>query len=151
RLDRIDLAVTALRADDKASVSQALIEEALYLAVNHAHPLARKRAVSLDEVHEPPFIERVNCDVWAGLRDEFERRGVQPRSVSRVENDQSVITLIAAGLGISIMPIRSNTQGVVFIPIENLTLKRRIGLLWQDLSRSPSLEQFCRFTEQHHR
>jgi DNA-binding transcriptional LysR family regulator len=148
RLDRIDLAITALRSDDKASVSQVIIEEALYMAVNRAHPLARKRSISLNEAHERPFIERINCDVWAALRDEFERHGVQPRSVCRTENDQSTLSMIAAGLGISIMPIRPNTQGVAFIPIENLTLKRKIGLLWQDPARSLSLERFCLYAEQ---
>src|SRR5262249_40616800 len=151
RLDRIDLAITALRPDDKESVSQVILEEALYLAVNQAHPLARKRAVTLNDLHEQPFIERINCEVWVGVHDAIERCRIQPKSVYRAENDQSVITLIAAGLGVSIMPIRSNTQGVKFVPIENLTLKRRIGLLCQDLSRSLSLEHFCRFAEQRHR
>ena len=150
RLGRIDLAITALRADDTAGVSRVIMEEAIYLAVNQAHPLALKRAVTLNEVHEQSFIERINCEVWGEVRDAFERCHIKPRSVYRAENDQSVITLIAAGLGVSIMPIRSNTQGVTFIPIEDLTLKRRIGLVWQDLSRSLSLEHFCRFTEQHY-
>jgi DNA-binding transcriptional LysR family regulator len=56
-----------------------------------------------------------------------------------------VITLIAAGLGVSVMPVRPNAHGVEFIPIENLSLKRRIGLVWQEDSHSTWVGQFRRF------
>jgi outer membrane protein assembly factor BamB len=47
----------------------------------------------------------------------------------------------------SIAPIRLCAQGDVLIPIENLSLKRKIGPLWRDLSHSLSIERFRHFTE----
>ena len=145
RLDQIDLAVTVLRANDKATSSQVFIEEALFLAVNEGHPLAQKNTVRLQDLDGQPFIERINCEIWAEVQDEFKRCHVQPRVAYRAEKDQSVITLIGAGLGASIMPVRQNAHGVRFIPIENFALRRRIGLVWQENSQSKLVEQFSRF------
>src|SRR5262245_36828228 len=132
RRDQIDLAFTVLQASDKASATQMFLEEALYLAVNDDHPLALKETVCLQELDGQPFIERINCDVWADLHEEFRRCRLRPRVVHRAENDQSVIALIALGQGVSIMPVRPNAHGVGFIPIENLLLRRKIGLVWQE-------------------
>jgi DNA-binding transcriptional LysR family regulator len=142
RLDQIDLAITVLRQEDKPNTSRVFMEEALHLAVRGDHPLARKRAVRLQEFDGQPFIERINCEIWAEVHEEFRRRRVRPQIAYRAENDQSVITLIAAGLGASIMPVRPNAHGVKFVPIEDFSLKRKIGLLWQESSPSKWVELF---------
>jgi DNA-binding transcriptional LysR family regulator len=68
-----------------------------------------------------------------------------PCSYARAENDQSVITLIAAGLDVSVMPLRPNAHAVEFIPIEDFPLKRKIGFVWQEDSQSKWVGQFTRF------
>jgi DNA-binding transcriptional LysR family regulator len=147
RMDQIDFAVTTLRVEDKTGNSLLIFEEALFLALKQNHPLARRRTVSLREVDQQPFIERINCELWGELQDEFKRCRIQPQSVYRAETDSSVLSLIASGLGLSIMPVRDNRYGIEFVPIEDLAIKRKIGIMWQDITRSMPLQQFCRFVK----
>ncbi|HMV48506.1 MAG TPA: LysR family transcriptional regulator [Blastocatellia bacterium] len=148
RTGQIDLALTVLRAEENSNASLALTEETLFLAAGDQHPLAQKASVRLEDVDGQPFIERLNCEIWPGLLVEFQRHGVRPRIVYRAENDQSVMSLIAVEQGLSVMPARPNPHGVRFVPIEDLALKRRVGLVWQEASLSKLAASFQNFVRQ---
>lgn len=127
----IDLAVTVLDKGEDAKSSLSLFQQRRALAVSVNHPFAQRGTVRLAEINEQPYIDRMHCELWDETRQLFESKMLQPHVVYRANHEEWVIALIAAGLGIAIMPEWQDIPGVVYIPISDLPLHRAIGLVWR--------------------
>jgi DNA-binding transcriptional LysR family regulator len=126
RDERIDVAfVRTAIADQEGLVVSPLLKEAMVLALPRAHGLARRtsRAVSLKALAEETFIiyRRHN---GPGLHDAIlsacNAAGFNPRVGQEAPRIVSTLNLVAAGLGISLVPEslrRMRMDGVVFRPI----------------------------------
>lgn len=109
-----------------------LFEEQLMIIVSSQHPFANRKELELQQLHEQAFIERVKCESWYDVHNEFTKQDIKPEIVYRAETDESVLCLVAAGLGISIMPARHSPYDVSFIPIKDFKLERHIVVLYSD-------------------
>jgi len=105
-----------------------LFEEYLCVVTSTQHPLARHNELELNQLAEQPFIERVKCESWNEVHAIFQMHDIQPYSVCRAENDDSVLSLVAANLGVSIMPVRNTPYDVKFTRIKDLKITRPIGI-----------------------
>ena len=105
-----------------------LFEEQLKIVVSKQHPFARGKGVRLKQLAEQPFIERIKCESWDEVHRALEKQTTQPLSVCRAEKDESVLALVAADLGISIMPFRDTPYAVTFVSIMDLQIARHIGI-----------------------
>ena len=126
RDERIDVAfVRTAIADQEGLVVSPLLKEAMVLALPRAHRLARRtgKAVSLKALAEETFIiyRRHN---GPGLHDAIlsacNAAGFSPRVGQEAPRIVSTLNLVAAGLGISLVPEslrRMRMDGVVFRPI----------------------------------
>ena len=113
-----------------------LFNENLTLAVCRQHPFTTQKEIKLSQLTGQAFIERIKCEAWDDVHNIFTKLGVKPHSVCRAENDDSVLSLVAANLGVSIMPIRNTPYDVNFIPIKDLQVTRKIGISYS--SKTPS-------------
>jgi len=127
----IDLALTWLREQDSPQTSQFLCHQPLSLAVPPAHPFARSKHLSAADLDGQPYIERLNCEFWRANPKMFESMGVKPKIIYSANNEEWVISLIRAGMGISIMPIWTDLNDIIYVPITELNLKRTVGLKWR--------------------
>ncbi|MYS41703.1 LysR family transcriptional regulator, partial [Streptomyces sp. SID5998] len=118
-----------------AGVEQAVIgEDPCDLIVPEGHPFAGRRAVRREElggqrwVCQPPG--RV-CHDW--LVRTLRSAGHEPEIVHRAEENPTLIALVAAGLGISLIPRLGRgplPPGVAEVPLDPMPV-RRLYALWR--------------------
>ncbi|GAA1970288.1 LysR family transcriptional regulator [Amycolatopsis minnesotensis] len=107
-------------------------EQPLYLTVPEQHPLASRREVRVAELADEPF---VLLEHGYGLRQIIDGlcrdAGFTPKIAFEGQESDTVRGLVAAGLGVSLLPRfePGTPAGVVEIPIRPRTT-RTLGLAW---------------------
>jgi DNA-binding transcriptional LysR family regulator len=83
-----------------------LIDDPMYLALPRDHPLAAKPRVRLNDVAEETWIQESGAHSWCGSFHEAvcTNAGFQPKVGFRSDDYNVVQGLIAAGVGISLLP-----------------------------------------------
>lgn len=74
----------------------------------------------------------------------FRRSGFLPHVVMEASDNNSLLTLVIAGMGCTIMPELARahaTNDVVFLPLEDLTLEMPLELVWRADNVSPVLQR----------
>lgn len=145
----IDLAVTVLDGREDPKTSMVLFRQRRMLAVPTTHPFARRGTVRLVDLAGQPFIQRLHCELWGETQTLFASKDIQPRIVYRADHEEWVISLVAAGLGMTIMPFWHDVLEVAYIPISDLALQRAIGLVWRTGQVSKVIDKFCVFAASH--
>ncbi|MBV2364012.1 LysR family transcriptional regulator [Streptomonospora nanhaiensis] len=112
------------------------------------HPLAHREILDLDEVLNEPWISWRGgsiCDDW--LHGMLRARGAEPVIAHTVEEHQTKLTMIAAGLGAAVMPrlgLGPVPEGVRLVPVQP-ALTRQVFAFWhQDSARRPALTAVLR-------
>lgn len=129
-------------------IVEALLDEDILIALPADHPLARQRSLSVGALADEPFVlfPRV---IGSGLYDEIiaacQRAGFSPRVEQQASQVTSIVNLVAAGLGVSMVPAsmrQINSDGVVYRRIEEPAPRAHMSLIYRDSSSSPSLTNF---------
>jgi DNA-binding transcriptional LysR family regulator len=115
------LRVPVSRPDGVALLT--LLQEPAMVALPLDHALAQRRAVALKDLHHEPVIlvRRPGAPgLYANLLALCARHGVMPRVVAEVDRMMTNLNLVAAGVGLSVVP--SSMQGahagaVVYRPL----------------------------------
>lgn len=119
-----------------------LFNEQLMMVVSSQHPFASSKEIELKQLDDQAFIERTKCESWDDVHSKFEKIGINPKTVYRAETDDSVLSLVAADLGISIMPVRNTPYDVTFIQIKDLQIERNIGVVISPTMHSQHVQHF---------
>lgn len=133
---------------DASLIVEPILREALMLAVPKGHALGRLRAVPVRSLAKAPFI-RFPRRVAPGLYDQIDRMcsraGFKPRVVQEALQIQTTISLVAAGLGIAIVPesIQSlHPEQVVYRPLIRPAAMTELGIAYEGENNSPVLRVF---------
>ncbi len=113
------------------------------LAIPPAMNISLKPKIQLSDLHEQPFIHRMPCEALGSLQQIFDVEGISPQIRARIQTVEYAIGLVAAGLGIAIVPAvtsLTDRQDIVFRPLDDIDLKRTIGLA-QPLASANSQHQ----------
>ncbi|WP_205709249.1 LysR substrate-binding domain-containing protein [Kineococcus siccus] len=129
----VDLVLTSPLPRRAGLVVHALLEQPLVLALPPGHPLAARARLRLaDAAHE----EFVVFEPGYGLRSTVDRMfaeaGVAPRIAFEGQDADTVRGLVAAGLGVAVLPAADGARGVVERPLEGATTSRTLGLVWRE-------------------
>ena len=83
-----------------------LVDDPMYLALPRDHPLGRKSRVRLQDVAEETWIQETGSHSWCGSFHEAvcAKAGFSPKVGFRSDDYNVVQGLIAAGVGISLLP-----------------------------------------------
>ncbi|PMB54025.1 LysR family transcriptional regulator [Fischerella thermalis CCMEE 5201] len=146
----IDLAITVLDNREDPKTSMILYKQRRMLAVPTSHPFAQRGSVRLMELNQQPYIDRLHCELWGETQNLFASKDIQPQVIYKADHEEWVISLIAAGLGMSIMPEWQGIPGVTYIPVLDLPLQRAIGLIWRAKQESVVINKFCAFAASHY-
>ena len=144
RLSRgqIDVALTIVRRDSERFAGEVLFAESYRLAMHGGHRLAGRATITADELADEPMIVRRHCEVLSETSKHFTDRGVRPFFSFRSTNDEQVLSLVSAGVGITVMPASYRVDGVVNPALSGFDLRREIGLLYaahsEHLRHAPS-------------
>jgi DNA-binding transcriptional LysR family regulator len=149
---RLDIAlVRPPEKPDKRLEFLFLLHETAVVAVSDRHPLAAKKRVTVADLAEQPLIvpERRSRPHSHDLTMKlFAEAGLHARVVQLANEKQTIVNLVAAGLGVAIVPrwtSRMAARGVRFIPLAASDMNRLpLAAAWtrstRDLVRDEMLE-----------
>jgi LysR family hydrogen peroxide-inducible transcriptional activator len=112
---------------------QTIRTEELLLALPAKHVLAGKNSFSLKQVADEPFILMKTGHGFRQITLDFYRKvGLEPKVVFESGGIETVQALVAAGLGISLVPqMVAKFPGVVYARVTQPTAARTISLAWR--------------------
>jgi DNA-binding transcriptional LysR family regulator len=118
------------------------------LCVPARHPAADAPLVDLRDMAHESFI-MVSREVGPSSYDDmmamFSRAGFTPRLTHTTRNWSSVMTLIAHGCGVGLVPLsmaRANKPGVRIVPLSGLPAPVAAVMMWNPTQVSPALAKF---------
>ena len=111
-----------------------VMSEELMAVVPVSHPLAQKENITLEELCREPLVTyNSRCGTRYDLENFFREYGVRPRQIIEAQNEKMIASMVAAGIGVSIMPWiqEVNVYHVVSVPLEHHRLKRLLYMFWR--------------------
>ena len=148
REGRLDAAILALPLHDDQLHVEFLFEEPFLLAVPAGHPLARRTAITLDDLqHERLLLlEEGHC-----LRDQAldvcHLAGANERSGFRATSLETLRHMVAAEVGITLLPLLAvsppipASRDIALVPFQAPSPHRRIAMTWR---RTSAMDGFLR-------
>lgn len=127
---RADVALTILRPATDKFASERLFEEGYGLALPSTHRLAEAASLRGEELADEVMMVRRHCEVLAETSRYFTDRNVRPAFSYRGVNDDRVMAMVRAGLGITVMPDSYREAGVARVKLEGFTPRRIVGLCY---------------------
>lgn len=120
-------------ADDDVEIRY-VYDDPLLIALPLTHQLAGEQAVQLADLRDAHWIEGAGRETPCSriLDDAFEEAGYQPRIVFDSGDYQVVLRLVAAGVGVGVVPrlaVSGYHPDVVLLPLRPRPLYRRIALV----------------------
>lgn len=139
----LDVAIAARPyAFDPALAVEALGTDPLVVAVPAHYPAARAGAITLGELRDAPAItlDPVHC-LSDQVAEFCDRQGIHPAVACRGAQLATVLELVSAGVGVSIVPAmaaaRHGATGCAFVPLAEQRLTREIVAVWPPRSARP--------------
>lgn len=130
----IDLALVSLPVERAGLVTEEFFDEPLVVALPKDHRLARRRALTLDDLSEEAFILMKEGHCLAGQALQFCRlNGFAPRVSFRSAQIETVLAFVAGGWGVSIVPAMARNpeiKGVRYRALGGMT--RAIGIIHRE-------------------
>ncbi len=125
-----------------------LLEERLVAALPDTHPLAARQVVSPRELADEPFVSFPR-QIGAGLYDEIlavcTAAGFSPNVVQEANEMQTIVSLVAAGIGVALVPEsmqRIAQPHVAYRRLRGSDVRLRLGLAVRAGERSPLVARF---------
>ena len=148
REGKLDAALLALPLHDEQLHAELLFEEPFVFAAPLQHPLASRTAMSMSELSDETLLllEDGHC-----LRDQAldvcRLSGAQERSGFRATSLETLRQMVAAGVGVTLLPALSvhepiaQSPNIRLIPFRAPAPSRQIALVWR---KSSALDGFLR-------
>lgn len=124
---RIDVALTLVGRGSGRFLEIPLSSETYGLALSFDHPLAQRKQIAAEELADNAMIVRRHCEALAETSRHFTERGIRPRFSLRSTNDDQVLQMVAAGLGVTVMPMSFEHPGVARPRLSGFEMERTIG------------------------
>ena len=126
-----------------------LVREDTVVVLPHTHPLARAgEPVPLSALATETFIlfpRGIGAGLYDAVTGACERAGFIPRLGQEAPQITSIVPMVGAGFGVSIVPRSTSqirTDEVVYLPIAGDAPKAPISLAWRRNDRSPVVRRF---------
>jgi DNA-binding transcriptional LysR family regulator len=149
----LDLSFVVLPLDPGPYETVELFRDPYVLVVPAGSPLAaRDRAPSLREVVEHPLISYRTCRTTRRVEERLRHSGNEPNIVFRSDDNGTVQGLVAAGVGIAIVPrltVDEDDRSIAVVDLGDRVPPRLIGIAWhRDRRRTPAAEAFVELARQ---
>lgn len=132
---RLDAAITILRPGLESFAQEKLRHEPYVLFVGANHRLAGAGSVDGGELAGETMIVRRQCEGLPEISRYFTRRDVRPSFSLRTLSDDRAMSMVAAGLGITVAPSSFHGAGLAHVKLNGLDLTRDVGLVYSDRAR----------------
>jgi DNA-binding transcriptional LysR family regulator len=149
--DRIDLAVLRPPLRRPGLMSRLIARERLVLAVPRGHHLVGEEPVALAELRDEDFVVYGTRDsvVDTAVTQACLAAGFLPRRAHEVAETSIMLTLVAAGLGVALLPesvLALRVDGVRYVPVAD-DVHIDLSLAWRSDNNSPALARLVEALE----
>jgi DNA-binding transcriptional LysR family regulator len=149
RTQEVDLCVASQPIEVNGLASTRLFDEPVGVGVPIDHPFAGRAAVGLDDLADQGFVSARPGHWQRRLLDRvFAARGRTPRIVCEVDELSAIASLIAAGLGIGLVPGFARglevTIPVTWVAVDSPDCRRTVTLYWGGDSHLPGAARLLR-------
>jgi DNA-binding transcriptional LysR family regulator len=130
-------------------VQETFHQEPLLVALSADHRLASREHINLRELRDEPFVfipPRWGTGYHARVSNACQEAGFTPNVIEEVEQLHTMVSLVSAGLGVSIVAAsvsRFQPPNVVFRSLDDPELYIEFGLAWRKEDLSPAVTAFC--------
>ncbi|SHG62675.1 LysR family transcriptional regulator [Massilia sp. CF038] len=146
----MDAAFIGLHTDAQGLTVETILEEPLVVALPAQHPLAKKRKVGFDALHDEAlfwFERRLNPGYYDYCESHFDRINFKPHKLAEPADHHILLGLIAENKGVALIPASLQAikrNGVVFRPLKEDGRPLRVGLAvaFASSNASPILPHF---------
>ena len=146
---RIDVGFVRLPLNDSAFEAEVVQRTPMVIGLPIGHPLSSHRQISFKDLDKQPFIMLKRSPLNHQYHDEIVRSwqamGVEPQIVQEVTEPFAALSLVEAGIGITILPesVRElHPDGVVLRKLNCPHLKADCGVVYTRGSRCSVLNAF---------
>jgi DNA-binding transcriptional LysR family regulator len=144
----IDIGFVREPRPDPALEIVTVMREPLRIAVNRSHPLAARPTLAVRDLAEEPFV-LFPADLAPGLHAQVmalcRAAGFTPRVVEESRELYTSVSLVEAGVGVSILPAsveKLGWRGVRYRPIPSSGAETRIAAAWRKDRERPVVGAF---------
>jgi len=125
-----DLRFTCQRYATDEDVFYPLWEDDYVIAMPLDHWLADFASLSIKQIDKQPFISRTPCDILESWNYLMQKQELTTDVRAQVKTEEYALDLVAAGLGISLIPEHSarGRSDLCLRPLNYVKLKRVVGL-----------------------
>jgi len=136
--DRIELGIVRPFAPRSFTESAAIFREPFVLAIPAEHPLTQLESIPLSALEGQAFIEFCPSEsryLYELVAGRLRAQGVAPEVVQTLSHTHSILSLVDAGVGVSLVPRSAQKlryAGVVFRPLQDADgLDVEVHLAWR--------------------
>lgn len=136
------------KKNNEILVSEVCSEECLKLVLHEEHPLVSLRNISIKSLVDEPFIlfpRHFGTNFYDLIISYFWEHGVSLNIVQEAIQMQTIVNLVATGMGISVVPSSVESykkSGVMYKDIQENTPKINLYVGWRQDEKSVVLENF---------
>lgn len=148
RHNQLDLGILRPPLSDESLEAFTIRQEPFVVVLPLRHPLAQQKDISLSELKEEPFIlftQQIKTDFVEQVRRLCQRASFEPRVVQNVQEMQTLIGLVSAGFGVSLVVASTHnllSRGVAYRPIRDATEEAELILAWRKHDTKETLQAF---------
>ena len=150
--DTLDVGFTAAPRDYPAGLSGFVVDrQPYYVAIPERHPLAKRKLITPEILADEPFVA-VSLEMEVGFGGgniaAISPPGKSLNIVERAPDIFSVLTLCAAGVGLSVMsePMTNvHIPGLVFRKVEGVSRTFQLALVYRRNEAAPAVKVFIEF------
>jgi DNA-binding transcriptional LysR family regulator len=145
RAGRLDAGFVNTPVAPPGVASLAIFHDRLVACLPADHRLAKRKSIDLSLLKDEPFVmftREASPAYYDHLAAMCAASGFQPRIEVEVLQVLSIVALVSAGMGVSVMPqsvARARLSSAVFVPVRGSSLRPSAFLIWPPDSSAPGL------------
>ena len=141
----LDLGLLRPPVHERDLDTEVLRSEPLIAVLPESHPLADSDAVPLERLKEEPFVtypSHFRSVLHDAVEDACAAHGFKPLAAHEVAETATLVSFVAAGLGVSLVPasVRHMTvQGAIYRPLADDSTRVELAAAWRHEDDRPVL------------
>ncbi|MGL4307033.1 MAG: LysR substrate-binding domain-containing protein [Mycobacteriaceae bacterium] len=145
---QVDIGIVRSAISEPGLSVECFLPESLVLALPENHPLSAQTQVSLSTLADELFIlfpAKMGPVFYDQIITICQQAGFRPKVAQEAVQMQTIVGLVAAGLGIAIVPAslqNFHRSGVIYRPLQEQIPKTGLYLAWRQHDISPVLSAF---------
>ena len=128
---RIDAALCEIDDPPPECQSVVVLRENYGIGVASGHALATRDRCRIEDLSGLAFVWRAQCPEQERARRAFAEHGLRPRILLRTPSEERAAALTVSGQAVCFLPQSLVVPGMAFVPLTDLPVERRIGLIWR--------------------